>query len=272
MTHLIGVGDNTVDTYTHLGMRFPGGNAVNVAVLAQRCGHPAAYLGWLGDDEDGRLIYSALQQERLDLSHCRVVAGQTAYSTVMLVDGDRVFGPADPGVCPQIALDEQDYAYLGQFDVVHSSVFSHLENGLAALKRASHCLSFDFSQERSPEYLERVLPHIDVALLSCSDLALEAQQQLMCWIYDRMYPGERRLVLVTRGSEGAWVYDGQAFYHQGILPVEVIDTLGAGDAFAAHFLVEALDGTPIQQAMYLAAGSAAENCKHYGAFGYGQPI
>jgi len=117
-----------------------------------------------------------------------------------------------------------------------------------------------------------VLPHIDMALLSCSDLALEAQQQLMGWMHARMHPGGRRLVLVTRGSEGAWVYDGQAFYHQGILPVEVVDTLGAGDAVAARFLVEALGGTSIRQAMYLAAGSAAENCKHYGAFGYGQPI
>ena len=76
---------------------------------------------------------------------------------------------------------------------------------------------------------------------------------------------------MTRGKEGSWVYDGSSLYHQDILPVETVDSLGAGDAYAARFLVEFSRGTAIPAAMQLAAQSAAENCTHYGAYGYGQP-
>jgi fructoselysine 6-kinase len=80
-----------------------------------------------------------------------------------------------------------------------------------------------------------------------------------------------RLVLVTQGSQGATVFDGQRFYRQGIVETHVVDTLGAGDSFAARFLVEHLSGTPIPEAMTKAAESAAQTCGYYGAFGHGIP-
>jgi fructoselysine 6-kinase len=80
------------------------------------------------------------------------------------------------------------------------------------------------------------------------------------------------LVLVTQGRDGAMVYNRSRFYHQGIVDTQVVDTLGAGDAFAARFLVEHLGGTPLAAAMQAAAESAAETCGYYGAFGHGVPI
>lgn len=269
MPSIIGVGDNTVDTYIHQRMRYPGGNAVNVAVLAHRYGaEPAAYLGWLGSDANGRLVFDSLQQEGLDLSRCRVVGGPNAYSTVELVDGDRVFGPADHGVTAQIYLTEDDYDYIRGFDVVHTSVYSHIEPFLPRIKQSARRLTYDFSQERRPEYLERVMPYVDIALLSCSDLSLAEQESLMRHAHNL---GALQ-VLVTRGGEGAWVFDGQQFHHQDVVPVQVVDTLGAGDAFAARFLYETANGVSIPEAMQLAAQSAAENCTIFGAFGYAQPM
>jgi fructoselysine 6-kinase len=266
MTTLIGVGDNTVDTYTHQGMRYPGGNAVNVAVFAHRYGHPAAYLGWIGSDRNGQLILTSLQQEGLDLSHCRVVEGPNSFSPVSLVDGDRVFSKGDHGVSKQIALIADDYKYINQFDIVHSSTYSHLENCLAELKKASHCLSFDFSDRQDQTYLQAVLPYVDVALLSWPNSPDKEK-----WMRE-IYAMGPRLVLVTCGSDGAWVYDGKNFCHQGVVPVEVVDTMGAGDAFAARLLVEVVSGTPLQHAMEFAAQSAAMNCLQHGAFGHGEKI
>jgi fructoselysine 6-kinase len=266
MMNLIGVGNNTVDTYLHQGMRYPGGNAVNVAVYTRRLGHPAAYLGWLGNDRNGELIFNALQRENVDVSHCRVVEGTNSYSVVNLVDGDRVFGKGDVGVRSQIALTDVDYAYISQFEIVHTSAYSYLENSLDKLKKASRCLSFDFSHRQDPAYLKAVLPYVDVALFSCP-ASPDIEQQLSA-----IYAQGPRLVLVTCGEAGSWLFDGQKVYYQEVTPVEVVDTLGAGDAFAACFLVEALGGAPIQYAMKLASRFAALNCTHYGAFGYGAPI
>jgi fructoselysine 6-kinase len=48
------VGDNCIDRYLPpVDRSLVGGNAVNVAVNLRRAGHPAAYFGAVGDDEDG---------------------------------------------------------------------------------------------------------------------------------------------------------------------------------------------------------------------------
>lgn len=268
MTSLIGVGDNTVDTYVHLRKLFPGGNAVNVAVFAKQLGHDAGYLGWLGKDERGDFILSSLKAEGLDVSYCRQVTEKpTAFSTVELVDGDRVFGPADNGACDLIYLEDEDFRYIHAFDVVHTSVFSHLEDQLPLLKKASKYLSFDLSQRRDLDYLKRVLPHTDIVFISLSEIPLSEQENLLRMM-QAMGP---KLVVATRGKQGSWVFDGNKFFHQAIIPVEVVDTLGAGDAFAACFLMDIRDGIEIPQAMEHSAHFAAQNCAHYGAFGYGKP-
>ncbi len=53
---------------------------------------------------------------------------------------------------------------------------------------------------------------------------------------------------------------------------KVVDTLGAGDAFAARFMVDNLGGFSVQVALQNAAKSAAETCMYYGAFGHGAPL
>jgi len=86
---ILGLGDNTVDTYVDQGMQYPGGNAVNVAVLAHRLGMAAGYLGCLGTDAAGDLLFQALQSEGVDLSHCRRIDGANARAMIGHRDGDR---------------------------------------------------------------------------------------------------------------------------------------------------------------------------------------
>jgi fructoselysine 6-kinase len=90
----------------------------------------------------------------------------------------------------------------------------------------------------------------------------------MRWVQSR----GPEVVVVTRGEQDALAYDGQRVYQQEVIETDVVDTLGAGDAFAARFLVEYLDGTPIADGLGAAAESAAETCGHYGAFGHGVPL
>lgn len=55
-------GDNCIDRYLPpFNRSFVGGNAVNVAVYLQKHGIPAAYIGVVGDDADGRRTLDALK-------------------------------------------------------------------------------------------------------------------------------------------------------------------------------------------------------------------
>ena len=93
---LLGLGDNTIDTYVSLGREFPGGNAVNVAVLARRRGAAASYLGCWGDDAGGALLRDALRAEGVDLSHVRVIAGgETARARIAHFKVPRVWVRVD---------------------------------------------------------------------------------------------------------------------------------------------------------------------------------
>ncbi len=268
MVRVIGVGDNTVDRYRDQRMMYPGGNAVNVAVLAHRYGHQASYLGWLGDDTHGRFILDALRAEGIDLSHCRVVHGPNAFNDVSLVDGDRVFGAYDHGACAQITLSDEDLHFISQHNLTHTSIYSHIERDIKRLSSASQYLSFDFADCSDRDYLSALLPWVDFAQLSAPDGSDSEIVDLMRWVL----PHGPRLVLVTQGKCGAMAYDGGQVHRQGIVETEVVDTLGAGDAFVARFLVEYLGGVTTPVAMEAAAASAAETCRYHGAFGHGAPF
>ncbi len=269
MVKVIGVGDNTVDRYLHLRKMFPGGNAVNVPVLAHRQGHPAAYLGWLAEDPHGLLIFNALKEEGIDVSHSRLVEGENAYCEITQKDGDRLFGEYSEGVCGKIALDDSDLDFISTFDLVHTSVYSFIDPFMKQLKSAAKTLSYDFSQEWDKAFLSSILPMVNIALISNPEGILEQNKELA--IFAAGFGPE--CVLVTSGEKGALLYAGNQFYMQPILPVEkVVDTLGAGDAFAARFMVDYLDGVAVDEALHNAAQSAAEKCMFFGAFGHGAPL
>lgn len=265
---VIGVGDNVVDRYLHLGKMFPGGNAVNFAVLARRSGHAAAYLGVVGRDAAGAHLLSSLRAEGVDVSRVQTVEGTTAYCDVNLVDGDRQFAGYDLSIYDQMQLGEADFAYISGFDLVHTSVYSRIDRHLAALKRACPLLSYDFSDKWEYAGIPSVVPHADFVFFSGSGRPEgEVKEQLRC-----LLALGARLAVVTLGSEGALLYDGKEFYHQGVMPVQPVDTLGAGDAFLTGFLLNHLAGAAIPEALQKAAAAAAAACTYYGAFGYGTEI
>ena len=190
---VIGVGDNTVDKYKRLKRTFPGGNAVNVAVFARQHGHPASYLGWLGDDIYGHLLLSALKAEDVDTSRCWVLDIGNAHCEVDLVDGERVWTHATPGARQFLALTEDDLTFIRQHDLTHSSIFSYVERDLPRLSDASSMLSYDFSNKWTREYLAATLPSVDVAILSLPDHSHYDTEALMRWVMGQGV----RLVLVT---------------------------------------------------------------------------
>jgi fructoselysine 6-kinase len=262
---IVGVGDNTVDKYLHLGLMFPGGNAVNVPVLAHRYGHDGSYIGCLGNDRLGNLILHALEKESINISHCRILDGPNAYCEVTIVDGERVFGCYTVGVRNQLEINAEDLAFIKTHDLTHTSIYSSIEAYLPALNDSSSLLSFDFSQEWSRSYLLEHLPFVDIAILSYTDPDRKKIEDLTHWIYSQ----GPKLVLVTLGPFGAYAYDGAALIHQESIETEALDSLGAGDAFAARFMVSYFEGKTMNEALGEAAQSASETCKYYGAFGYG---
>lgn len=262
-----GVGDNVVDRYFNQKLMFPGGNAVNFAVHAQRSGMDAAYIGVIGTDADGDLIRSSLQAEGVELKHLRVKEGPNAFATVhMDEDGNnRVWGLCEKGVS-MFQLDNADLEYLGGFDLAHTGETSKLDSQLPAM-RERVAISFDFS-DRSLEYAAAVLPYVKVAAFSRSGASDDDVQRVL----DTAVSAGVELVTVTQGARGATVcHKGNVLFAPAV-PVDAVDTLGAGDAFLSRLACRVLAGVTLNEAARDGARYAAHICGTRGAFGHARPI
>ena len=268
MVRVIGIGDNVVDRYLDMDTMFPGGNAVNFAALARRYGFDSAYIGVVGADPEGDLIKKALQKEGVDISRMQTASGSTAFTDVGLENGERVFKGFDLSIYGKLDLRENDFAYIHGFDLAHTSVYSKITRHLPRIRGEKVRISFDFSDKWDEDTMKAIAPQIDYAFMSGSGHSLEEIRQRL---QDLVSAGAK-LALITMGSDGAMLYDGQQFYQQEIVPVDVVDTLGAGDAFITMFLVNYLVSEDITYSLKLAAAAASVACTYYGAFGHGAPI
>lgn len=262
---LLGAGDNVVDRYLDLGRMYPGGNALNVAVAARRAGFEAAYLGVLGDDLAGRIVLDALREEGVDTTRVRVAAGPNAYADVRLVDGNRVFVGGDETIS-RFSLTREDLAYASRFDWIHTDDCGFLEAQVPELAALGRPLSFDFSIHRDPRYVDPLLPFVEVACFSASDLD-DGETEAFLHEVTRRGP---RLALATRGSSDVLLHDGRRTWRQPVVAGgELVDTLGAGDSFIGRFLVGVMADEDAEVALDAAARAAAVTCGSFGAFGHG---
>lgn len=279
---VIGIGDNVCDKYEHQKTMYPGGQALNFSIYARMLGVESAYIGVFGTDEVAQHVMAALDKYQVDRSRCRQYEGENGCARVTLVDGDRVFlGSNKGGVLRDhpIELGDVDLNYIKQFALCHTSNNSYMDSQLPRLKQAGISVSYDFSgQWVDAERVERVAPCIDYAFLSCGGAATQETAADIC----RMINGKGTgMVIATRGSEGAMLYDGTDFYTQPPKLVEAVDTLGAGDSFAAAFLLAwlkqkdraeqdpSIRPTVLREALEQAAEFSSKTCLVYGAFGEG---
>jgi fructoselysine 6-kinase len=268
---LVSVGDNVVDHYLDQGIYYPGGNALNVAILAHRFGMTNnAYIGILGEDEEGRHVHACILAEGLSDSQLRFAKGETGKAKVTLVNGDRVFvGSNKGGVRRKLMLrmDQDDLELISRLGHVHSSCFSYIEPELPRIRAIAQGLSFDFSTARDTDYFAAVCPLVTLAFLSASDLPDSETEAFIARIHAFGAP----MVCVTQGERGAVFSDGARILRQGIVQAKPVDTMGAGDAFIAGFLATRINGASIDDALPQAATFAARACEWPGAFGYPHP-
>ena len=297
---VLGIGDNVVDRYLHINTMFPGGNSLNFCVYSAMMGADSAYLGVFGGDREASLVKSALKGHNVDFSHSRETALATNRCSVDLYDGDRDIGD-DPNYdlfaeCP-IVLNEGDLDYVASFDVVHTSIYAHIEDQLSAIRQRGPMVVYDFSHMWTEELLKKVCPNVDVAFFSIGHMSDSEGEAFL----ERAVSLGCRMAVGTRGKRGACVANGRRLY--STMPYNALgsvkDTLGAGDSFLVGFVLnlaaagdflrrttqtgdievlwsqrdrEDFYDRSIESAMAFCNLLAARTCQVDAAFGQGAPI
>jgi fructoselysine 6-kinase len=259
---LASVGDNCIDRYVPpVRPDTVGGNALNVAVGFVQAGHPAMYLGAVGDDADGRQIVEAAAAAGVDVDGVRVLPAPTGVTTVeLLPDGDRRFLDEDYGASALFRLDARDLDRVRACGWVHAANLGGGAEALGQLAADGRRLSYDFS-DRGDSGLRTVLSrHLQVAFFS----APEENDAEAVGLAEAALVDGASIAVVTRGARGSLAVDGDGIDVQEALPVEAVDTLGAGDAFIAAFIAARVDGAGRREALRRGAEAAARTCRIIG--------
>lgn len=258
---IVTAGDNCMDVYKTLGKFYPGGNPVNVAVYMSKLGAEAAYVGCIGNDEYGELMIDAVKSKDVDVSHLHKIDGHTAVTEVELVNHDRVFGDYYEGVLENFKLTEEDKKFIKGFPMIHTGIWGKMESYLDEFQKEGILVAFDFADKLDHEIVKKALPHVSYAFFSYT----RSDDFIKNYIKKAQEEGPK-VVIATLGDNGSIAYDGNRFYEMGIIPVEVVDTMGAGDSYIAGYLFSVLKGKSIEDCMTAGAKNASRNITYFGAW------
>jgi fructoselysine 6-kinase len=270
-TGLVGIGDNVVDYYCDSQQYYPGGNTLNVAILARRFGlKNTAYIGILGSDWEGQHVLTSLVTEGLSDSYLRFAIGPNGKAQVTHDQtGDRIFVDSNRGGIRRklmLRMDDDDLELISEKGHVHTSCHSYIEPEIPRIRAAARSLSFDFSTERDPAYFSLVCPYVSTAFFSGADLDDSRIDDLILEIQALGTP----TVCITRGEAGAIWACGSKRLKQASAPAKIIDTMGAGDAFIGAYLAATINGDIPEIALSHAADFASKACQWRGSWGYGR--
>ncbi|SFS00017.1 fructoselysine 6-kinase [Agrococcus baldri] len=252
------VGDNTLDRYLdepEIGDLI-GGNALNVAVQLAMMGLRVGYFGAVGDDENASAVANAAAARGVVLDGLVTMPGSTALTTISRTEqGDRRFETEEFGVTAEYYPTSDALEMIGASRWVHVGMLPRSRAFGASIAAMSPVpVSQDCSV--SPES-----HRLAVAFASAGEDAVVAEAMVL-----EMLENGARTAVATLGPEGALAGRGAQRWRAMPMPVSVVDTTGAGDAFMAGFIAATLDGENVEGALAAGVARGSYACQHVGGW------
>jgi len=272
----------------------PGGSCLNVAVGLGRLGVPTALLARVSDDGFGALLRDHLAGSGVADDLLLGCSDPTGLSVADVREGVAAYrfyneGTADRGLRPEhlegLALPAGAALHLGSVALAYEPQASTL-TGLLQAEAGRRLVSLDPNVRPSviadrDTYLDRLAGWValsDVVKVSDEDLAWLHPGEAVDQVARRWLATGPGLLLVTSGGAGAWAATASAEARLPTPAVDVVDTVGAGDAFMAATLaflhrtgrldaeaVRGLDADDLRALLDLAVRVAADTCTRAGA-------
>jgi len=234
-----------------------GGMAANQAIEAARYFKGVELIGKVGGDQEGQSMIRQLEERNVGTQLVIVDKSLATGQSYMYLVGDDYFSVVTQEANQSIFPDEAERAVNGLGNgILMVSLEIPIEAAQSALAQARH-LGIETILVPSPPEIctPALLAAADMLILNRREaqklLAIEAVNLVgisreLCNLRTRY-----RCIVVTMGSEGAVLWDGNEASIASALPVNPIDTTGAGDAFAGAFVAAYALGMPLQKALAL---------------------
>jgi fructokinase len=232
----------------------PGGSPANVAVALSRLGQRTALVTQIGADDYGALIRAHLARNGVEIILAGPVGRPTSRALARLdSQGAATYEFELSWDVGEVRLAEGSAAlHVGSLGVMLAPGGEHVVRLAESVCRAGEAVtSYDPNvrptvtpdRRRAAATATRVAAFAHVVKMSDEDLAFlfpgTTPAQLAAQLLGRGCATQ--LLVVTRGSDGALVATRGSLFSVPAVPVEVVDTVGAGDAFTAALLAGAAD-------------------------------
>lgn len=249
-----------------------GGAPFNLAAHLAKLGAKPAVITAVGRDELGKIILARAEEMGVDTSYILIDEKRpTGTVTVKLQDeGIPIFTINESVAWDAITLSEKKFKALleEEWDVFcFGTLAQRSEENRRTLKKllleikANHFF-YDVNLRAGFYTKEWILSSLE----SCTILKMNEEEaaaisgflfgadyslNTLCRLLKEKYP-DISVICITKGPEGAAVYHKGIFEEIKTTPVDVADTVGAGDAFSAGFLYTCLSGYGVSKAASIA--------------------
>lgn len=256
-----------------------GGSESNMAIGLQRLGVQAVWCGRVGADSLGQLVAREIRAEGVDV---RVTIDRSAPTGLMIkerrtpglqrVDYYRT-GSAGSRFCP----DDLDRELIRAAGLLHitgitptlsEEAAAAVVEAIAAAKAANVPVSFDLNYraklwpaEPAQEAYRDIIPLVDIVFAGSDEAEIAVGEAASAEELARGLSslGPRQAV-IKLGADGALALIDGRIYRQAAIPVAVVDTVGAGDAFVAGYLAEFMNQASPETRLRTAAATGAFAC------------
>jgi 2-dehydro-3-deoxygluconokinase len=281
---VVTLGETMVSLRTSNPLRLGGtltmtiaGAESNVAIGLARLGHSVRWGGRVGADEVGAFILRTLRAESVTVD--TVVVDAQRPTGLMLAerrvaDVSRV-SYYRTGSAGSALSDADAVACLGDIPrILHLTGITPALSGSAAAaattavrlaRKAGALVSVDvnyrsslWTPQRARPVLSELVRSADIVIASEDELGLvvtEPSQESAA--ADELAESGVSHLVIKRGARGATVWHDGSAHHAAAIPVAVLDTIGAGDAFTAGYLSGVLDGLSPAAALHRGTITAA---------------
>jgi fructokinase len=283
MNPIVGIGELLWDVYPD-GRKVAGGAPFNFAFHCRQLGHPAVIVSRVGDDDLGRELREEVRRLGLSDEYIQTDRDHPTGTVRVALDANKVprytiaqdvawdyigcpdtlypFAASVPAVC---------YGTLGQRTTIGRAAIadftSHVRLGLRVFDVNLRGSPIDRGWLQGTIFDSNWVKVNDDELTMLADLFAMRSMQLVQMFFD-IGLTRSGLWLVTRGADGVEIFRpltaGSTIREPGV-PSEIVDTVGAGDAFTAATVCLHLEGRPLHECARFANHYAGRVCEHQGA-------